>query len=763
MSDAPVVAAPIPDQSSPEDAPWSYTLPAGTFSDADGQPLTLTATLDTGAALPDWLSFNAATRTFSSTPPANFFFSIDLRVTASDGALSVSDTFTLTITPVNDAPVVAVPIPDQSSPEDTAWSYTLAAGSFTDAEGQPLTLTAALANGAALPAWLSFNAATRTLSGTPPANFNGSLDIRVTASDGAASVSDTFVLAITPVNDAPTVPADTTLTVAEDALATPLGLAAPTDPDTEVLTITVIALPDPTIGRVVLADGVTALSVGASLTPDSLAGLLFIASPDAFGEAGAFGYSVSDGTTTLLRQVTIDVTPVPDSTRPSAGPDTIIGTDGAETIDALGGNDSVLGLGGADRLVGGADADTLDGGGGADTMRGGTENDLFFVDTATDRVIEALNEGADTVIASVNHVLANHVEALQLAGAARSGTGNNQANRLTGTDFADTLYGLAGADTMEGGQGDDTYRADALDLLLEAPGGGTDRVIALNSFSLVTFAEIETLALTGTVAANGTGNAGNNLITGNAMANRLDGNEGNDSLSGGDGNDTLRGGAGADSLFGGTGLDLLQGGDNDDVYLVTDGGATVSEALNAGLDLVNATVSFVLGNNIENLTLLGGSAIDGTGNGLANVIAGNGAANVLDGAGGADSLSGGNGNDTLLGGAGADTLTGGGGGDTFRYDRASEGTDRITDYSVAADSIAISAAGFGLNIANPVNFIANTTGLASAAAGTPQFIYRTDTVTLLFDADGQGGAAAQPLLTFATAPAGFGASEIVLF
>lgn len=80
------------------------------------------------------------------------------------------------------------------------------------------------------------------------------------------------------------------------------------------------------------------------------------------------------------------------------------------------------------------------------------------------------------------------------------------------------------------------------------------------------------------------------------MANRLDRNESNDSLSGGDGNDTLRGGAGADSLFGGTGLDLLQGGGDNDLYLVTDGAATVSEALNAGIDLVNATVSFVLGN-----------------------------------------------------------------------------------------------------------------------------------------------------------------------
>jgi Ca2+-binding RTX toxin-like protein len=454
---------------------------------------------------------------------------------------------------------------------------------------------------------------------------------------------------------------------------------------------------------------------------------------------------------------------------PSAGADTLTGTAGGETIDALAGNDSVQGLGGADRLVGGADNDTLDGGGGADTLLGGLGNDLFYVDLATDRAIEAAGEGADTVIASANYVLANNVEALLLTGAARSGTGNNQANLLVGTEFADTLYGLAGADTLDGGLGDDTYRADSTDLIIDT--GGIDRVLAQNSFSLVALPFLENLTFIGTNAANGTGNALGNLVIGNAAVNRLDGNEGNDTLSGGDGNDLLRGGAGADSLVGGTGADSLQGGADNDTYLVTDALAVVTEGLNAGIDLVNATVSFVLGLNVENLVLLGAGTIDGTGNGLANVITGNGQANRLDGAGGADSLSGGSGNDvllggegndTLVGGAGADTLTGGNGNDVFRYDLVTQGPDRIEDYSVAADTIGISASGFGLSLANPINFVANTTGLASTPGGTAQFIYRTDTLTLLFDADGQGGLATRSLLTFATAPAGFGASEILL-
>ncbi|MDB5316946.1 MAG: peptidase-like protein, partial [Rhodospirillales bacterium] len=72
VNTAPVVAAAIPDQASPEDAAWSFVVPAGTFTDVDSPTLVLTATLGNDTALPSWLSFNGAARTFSGTPPANF-------------------------------------------------------------------------------------------------------------------------------------------------------------------------------------------------------------------------------------------------------------------------------------------------------------------------------------------------------------------------------------------------------------------------------------------------------------------------------------------------------------------------------------------------------------------------------------------------------------------------------------------------------------------------------------------------------------------
>ncbi|MER9397476.1 Ig-like domain-containing protein [Mesorhizobium sp. M0615] len=104
-NNTPVLEQEIADQASPEDALWTFTLPALVFKDPDGDALTLSATIATGEPLPGWLSFDASTLTFSGTPPLNFNGVLGLKVTASDGELSAFDTFNLTVTPVNDAPV----------------------------------------------------------------------------------------------------------------------------------------------------------------------------------------------------------------------------------------------------------------------------------------------------------------------------------------------------------------------------------------------------------------------------------------------------------------------------------------------------------------------------------------------------------------------------------------------------------------------------------------------------------------------------------
>jgi hypothetical protein len=87
-----------------------------------------------------------------------------------------------------------------------------------------------------------------------------------------------------------------------------------------------------------------------------------------------------------------------------------------------------------------------------------------------------------------------------------------------------------------------------------------------------------------------------------------------------------------------------------------------------------ASISYTLPPNVENLTLTGSAAINGTGNSGANVLVGNGAANVLKGGAGRDTISGGSGNDTLLGGPGNDVIVGGGGRDVIT---GGPGADRL--------------------------------------------------------------------------------------
>ena len=104
---APTLANPIDDQTATVGAAFDYTVPANTFADTDAaDTLTYTATQSDDSALPLWLSFAAATRTFSGTPQAADVETLSVKVTASDGTDSVSDTFDIV---VSAAPVCAAP------------------------------------------------------------------------------------------------------------------------------------------------------------------------------------------------------------------------------------------------------------------------------------------------------------------------------------------------------------------------------------------------------------------------------------------------------------------------------------------------------------------------------------------------------------------------------------------------------------------------------------------------------------------------------
>ncbi|MBL0841446.1 M10 family metallopeptidase [Pseudomonas mediterranea] len=335
-------------------------------------------------------------------------------------------------------------------------------------------------------------------------------------------------------------------------------------------------------------------------------------------------------------------------------------------------------------LQGGAGDDTLDGRAGADILIGGAGDDIYVIDNLGDKVTELTDEGHDLIRTAVSYTLSTNVEDGQLLGlSAINLSGNALDNSLVGNAAANVLNGLGGADTMIGGAGNDTYVVDNIgDTVTEAGTSLTEIDSVLSSISYTLGTNLEILTLTGTGGIDGTGNALNNRITGNAGANVLDG---------------------------GVGIDTLVGGTGNDTYVVDNLKDVVSETstLASEIDTVRSSVSWALGANLENLTLTGTAAINGTGNALANVLTGNAGNNVLDGGAGRDTLIGGAGNDTYL----IDNL-----GDTVT-ELADEGRDLVrTSVSHTLSTNVEDGQLLGIAAINLVGNASNNTLLGNSAA-----------------------------------------------
>lgn len=353
---------------------------------------------------------------------------------------------------------------------------------------------------------------------------------------------------------------------------------------------------------------------------------------------------------------------------------------------------AIFGIGNAldNSMTGNGNANTLDGGIGADAMNGGAGNDTYVVDNAGDVITDS--SGVDSVISSIDYILASGLENLTLTGSANtSATGNSAINILTGNTGNNTFDGGASNDTLIGGLGDDTYIVIATgDTITELTGEGIDTVISSVAWTLT--GDLDNLTLTG-AALIGTGDALVNIITGTSGANTLDGGTGADILIGGTGNDiyivdntndvvqetsalvteidtvkssadvilsanvenlimtvgghsgtgnalvnTLTGSTGNDTLDGGAGNDKMVGNAGNDTYIIDSLLDVISDS--AGIDTVIAAFNYTLTSGIENLTLLNGAGnLNATGNGSSNVITDNDGNNILNGGSGIDTLS----------------------------------------------------------------------------------------------------------------------------
>jgi Ca2+-binding RTX toxin-like protein len=589
------------------------------------------------------------------------------------------NTLTFNVTPVNDAPVLSgAKATLVAGTEGTAYTITQASllTGFSDVDGNSLSVTNLTANNGTLSA---FNATTGAWTFTPNANYSSAVALNYGVNDGTVTIAATQGFSLAAVNHAPVLSGakatlvagteDTAYTITQANLLTGFS-----DADGNSLSVTNLTASNGTLSAFNATTGSWTFTPGAN-----------------FNGTVALNYGVSDGTTTLAAtqsfslaavndaptgNVTVSGTATQNQTLSAAN--TLMDVDGLGTLayqwqtssdgiawsaisgatastftltatqvgkqvrvavsylDGQGTAESVTSTATAavvsaiNRVVGTAGADTLSGTSGADQLEGLAGNDTYVVNNAGDIVIENLNEGTDLVKASVSYTLAANVENLTLTGtSAINGTGNTLNNTLTGNSGANVLDGSAGADTMVGGAGNDTYYADnASDVTTEAASAGTDTVVSSINWTLAT--NLENLTLSGSANITGTGNTAANVLTGNA------------------GNNLLSGGTGADTMIGGLG---------NDTYVVDNTADVVTENLNEGTDLVNSSVTHTLSANVENLTLTGTTAINGTGNALDNVLTGNSAANVLTGGAGNDTYIVGTGDTTTeAAGAGLDTV-----------------------------------------------------------------------------------------------------------
>ncbi|MFL6726999.1 MAG: VCBS domain-containing protein [Sphingomicrobium sp.] len=533
------------------------------------------------------------------------------------GDVSSSDTATINITAVNDAPVATIAhtygVIEQQNLTIHGTGLSI---SDVDAGSGPMTVTLSVTEGvlnvaAGTSGALVSNSGTSSVTITGSQSqindllagghsatvvYNDNLDnpsssvtLSVSVHDngntggGDLSSSATTTIAVAPVNDPPVV---SNVSVSASAIS-----FVASDPDNSTLTLTTPF--DVAFGNPAISNGGT-----TTLTPTAQA-------------------SVISGTL----QVT-------DGSLNAAVVDLLLGTNNA-IGDVMTGSGStptaMYGFNGNDTLTGGTGADWLFGGNGNDTLVGAQNDVLLDGGVGTDTLQVGVNftSSSDTQIVNI--------ETVTLTAAATV----NLSNQTEGFG----INGSAGADSITGGAGGDSIAGGQNDLLLDG-GSGFDALIANSSFTSTSDAQVANIELVRLEPANATLN----------LSNQIEGFQ----ISGDNVGATIIGGSGNDVITADQSSILLNGGGGNDTFLLQGGVTSFTSTSDAQVI------------NIENFTMLSAGTLS-----LANqtegfVITGSAFADTITGGSGADSISAGLGNDTIVGAQNDTLLDGGSGNDTLQ-------------------------------------------------------------------------------------------------
>ena len=534
VNDAPVLTA--GGSTTAEDTAISNgALPAATDVDGD----TVTYALATGVSHGS-VTVNS-NGTFSYTPAANYNGSDSFTYTINDGN-GGSNTYThsLTITPVNDAPVATNP--SVSTNEDTPLTITAATLPLgTDVDLDTLAYALKGANGGALNGTVVFSGGVFTY--TPTADFNGSDSFKYTVSDGiATAVTGTVTITVNPVNDAPrnlqwtadyTTAQGTATTIAN---GTHLANLSATDVEGNAITYSVS-------GNATISGN--SISANNLVTGDNL---IVVTATDSLGAATPMNVHVYVGASTA------DTFSAALSTTSNE----------MYVLYGLAGNDAITGGSANDVLVGAAGKDTLSGGDGSDIY-------VFGLTDSTTTNADTINDAAGTAsLSTADQIVINS------SGASLGNGGLNFAQNSTTPAQMNITINSGTASQINITNQFATNAKGAIELLTFNGGG------SYNGYSLgtSTWNLMNTTAPTSAGTSNGT--AGNDILVANVGGTTLNGGL-STSLTTGTGNDMLFGGAGADTLNGGDGNDLLVGGGGTDTFIFAAGsGNDVITDINLG-------------------------------------------------------------------------------------------------------------------------------------------------------------------------------------